>query len=345
MIKNKNFLKLLFIIFGFIIILSLFYNTTNKDISKNIRLLSIEEKETVTGGLFGGGGKGGGVSSSINYDNITLSNVPYYNQTNGIDNNWRSKYYCGLTSTFMVRHMGNDYNSSNYYVYANQSDVDKCMQVVDSALNSSSAYLSFYSLDNGEYLNIVGSATKYNPQYDGGLLYTNSFMTSNQQFEKTKSIINELYTSNLKRLMWDDTLNKTNVNNVSIEVLGHTEVLDKIWNHIRDNKKPVVVVMDSSCTIDLIKKKSIFGMSYSPVLHYNVIVGIKEDSTGKYFIINDPGENDFLGKGEHRLYKAEDYVNSLRINRYVKPDWVYEYAENNHTGNWSDDGCYVMFVY
>ena len=301
-----------------------------------VRELAQNEKEAVQGGLFFGGssgGKGGGGSSS-RYDDITLKNIPYYQQNDST--NSRSQYYCGLASAMMVRNMGYSYSSSAYCTTLSQLQVNEYMKAVDNALKSLRASFYFSRLESGDSINLAEHGLLY---YDYLLdnASWNSASDRGKLFSKTWGVLNSLYT--------DATLSgllpiQYYVGNISVRVAPTSSAEDQIWSHIKNKKQPVVVVMDSNRSDELILQHSINGMTASPTLHYEVIVGIKEDSSGKWFIVNDPWET----YGPNRKYKASDFVKAMEVNSGVMPQWVYYYAKNNHGGAWNENGCYFILI-
>ncbi|MDR0628163.1 MAG: hypothetical protein LBG24_00670 [Treponema sp.] len=108
-----------------------------------------------------------------------------------------------------------------------------------------------------------------------------------------------------------------------------------IWDHINNYRQPVVVVVDSN------KQNlgnGIRNSSGSLTLHYIVIRGIKEDSSGiRYFLVYDPGYY------SRNFEYTEDQLVYL-MGMYGAPEWVYRYGKDTIVP-YGDMPAYMLTVY
>jgi hypothetical protein len=307
--------------------------------SGGVRLLHQAEAAKIRGGC----STSGGGSAAVN---IPLNNVPYVNQyINPYDNRntsqevSRSTKYCGIASALMVRAKYEKGASSAPFLHDisrgyNFWDADADMKKID-------GYLL-----NGRY----GSTIKrVDVLANQGLLYVDSSLSDNatnwsSQYNTTVGILEGVYTGKLGGIQSQADavhLDNRHVTGVSMRPIsaslksGSKEISDAtkaIWNHIKDYRQPVVVVVDSNKQVGNIVRMS----SNIPTLHYIVIRGISEDSSGgtRYFYAYDP----FI------------YINDLKYSEsdlrklIALPDntlaWVYKYG-NQKVGS---DPAYILTV-
>jgi hypothetical protein len=105
-----------------------------------------------------------------------------------------------------------------------------------------------------------------------------------------------------------------------------------IWNYIKNYRQPVVVVVDSNKR----SGRSVIDSQKIPVLHYIVIKGISETTSGgkRNFMVNDSAVYyDDLTYSESDLRK----LIAMPANA---PEWVYKYG-NQKVGL---DPAYILTV-
>ena len=165
-------------------------------------------------------------------------------------------------------------------------------------------------------------------------------------FNKTSSLLDTIYRSN----KYDAYLpTQKYVERVNVKMSVPATAKEEIWEHIKNKHQPVVVVMDSNNVYELYHPEyySVSGMTDNPTLHYEVIVGIYQDSScERYFYVYDPWNYDQEYRGLEQAHKCrvDDFINSMTVNSHVKPRWVYEYASDYNDDYFSDKGCYYMLV-
>lgn len=267
------------------------------------------------------GGKGGGGSSSSRV-NIKLQNVPYVEQT--IPGNKRSSMYCGLASALMVRAMGDDYTEKRSramgYWGFEQPDYNNQMEMLDELLQRHANVLECDNLDIAQ----------------NGLLYVGS---KSDYFEETKNLLYRLYTRNdfISTYPWYNIRNQDNIYDCTLRVEKSTDVMDIIWNHIKQTKKPVITIIDSSKIGE--SENSWKSLGLRPVLHYNVIYGISETHRERTFHIYDPILNDSDGTP----YTESEYRWMLALPRNT-PFWLYSYTAYRRWFKITDP-CYIMTIH
>jgi hypothetical protein len=292
------------------------------------RLLQPEEAATVRGGS-----STGGSATSTSLINIPLDNVPYItqhlnpkNKSNTSQQITRSSRYCGIASALMVRDKAPKdaqfppvwYENGNNFVTA-----DQAMKTIDD------------NLLNGKY-GYVYEDRKIDVLGNKGLLYIKNGITDTaanraSQYNNTVDILKGVYTGKLgdpKNSSSDNIfLDSHHVSSVSMQPisavsLGSTAKLSEatkaIWNHINNYHQPVVVVVDSNKQIG----NSVKTSTVEPTLHYIVIKGIYEDSSGgtRHFLIHDPSY--FMTDYEYN----EVALRQLIALPYNTPAWVYNYG-------------------
>ncbi|MDR0721692.1 MAG: hypothetical protein LBF75_02695, partial [Treponema sp.] len=154
--------------------------------------------------------------------------------------------------------------------------------------------------------------------------------------------------------LWGHEYDRDNISNdyghvtdVSMEILGGYEnILVKkeisaatkaVWDHISTSNQPVVVLVDSN------KQRlggGIRNSSAPPILHYIVIRGIKETSSGtRYFYAHDPGDSVYpleYTEGELRFIMA--------LSGTTNPRWVYDYGRGVVDPVYRREPAYILTV-
>ncbi|MDR2634121.1 MAG: hypothetical protein LBC51_10970 [Treponema sp.] len=316
-----------------------------------VRLLHPDEAVLIRGG---GGLPSSGSSFSLSPTSggggssppppITLNNVPYVTQfvkdpSTG-KTEYRSYWYCGIASALMIRAKLSKGNSSAPPLYhkgaaSNYSHVDNNLKTIDT------------NLQYGWY----GSGGKkvYVTNFSRGLVYTGS-ASNGQDFAITTDILRGVYRGRL----WGHEYDKDNISNdrghvtdVSMEILGgYEDILVKkeisaatkaVWDHITTYNQPVVVLVDSN------KQKpggSIIRSSASPILHYIVIRGIKETSSGtRYFYAYDPGDPDYPLE-----YTEAELRYIMALSGTTNPRWVYDYGRDVADPLYRREPAYILKV-
>jgi hypothetical protein len=277
------------------------------------RILKPEEAVMVRGGLVspggGGGGKwgssGSGGSGSSTASPIILNNIPYVSQTT---NSPRSQYYCGIACALMVR-AKNPKGTSNAPTI-NQSTAQSILEQIDRAL------------DDGYY-----AGNKVNVWANKGLLYISPNYESNEiQYNKSTAVLRSLYTAkNSDNVFYENG----HVSGVTFNIL-HTDsdaATNAIWNHINNNRQPVIIVIDSN-VMDYVQQNGTAPPDNSrlvPFLHYVVVRGIK--NTGRrIFSIYDPGA--FNPNLQIREYSESELRILMSLPRNTSA-WVYQYPSRS----------------
>jgi hypothetical protein len=112
-----------------------------------------------------------------------------------------------------------------------------------------------------------------------------------------------------------------------------------VWDHINTYNQPVVVIVDSN--------KQVLGggtkpSSSAPFLHYIVIRGINENSSGgtRRFSVHDPLDPTYP------LVYTEEELRSIMVLSSVgtNPTWVYEYGSNVVDPGYRRDPAYILTV-
>lgn len=304
-----------------------------KPIGGEVRILQPQEAAMIRGGS-GGGGK-----ASAKED-ITLKNVPYITQhlnsaNYGSIDIARSKRYCGIAAALMVRaknekdtanapsSLWNGWDSVNYQT------VDTAMKRIDDNLK-----LGYYGFN----------APKVDVLTNKGLLYINPNLSSinpydaTAQFDVTAAILRGVYTGtsgdplNARKNSDAISFDKGHVTGVMMWATGAQNATSSIWNHIKNNHQPAVVVVDSNKQV----ANKVISSPNEPTLHYIVIMGISEESPGgtRYFSVYNPGI--YIGGLK---YSEQDLQKLIALPRNT-PAWVYYYG-NPIVGS---DPAYVLTV-
>jgi hypothetical protein len=288
------------------------------------RVLHPDEAAMVRGGSSSSG------ASSSQAVNIPLNNVPYvtqhlnpkYSNSQQVS---RSKKYCGIASALMVRAKYPKNSSSAPALFDgwenyNYLNVDTEMKRIDDKLLS--GYYGYYY--NNRKIDVLTNK---------GLLYINQDLNDTQQFDVTTNIVRGVYTgtsgddplsSSIRKNSDAVSVDNGHVTNVSIWTANAVDVTNSIWNHIKNNRQPAVVVVDSNKQ----DYDKVLASTKEPILHYIVIRGIYESSSGgtRNFLIYDPSAY------YANLSYSEDNLRKLIAMPYNTPAWVYNYG-NPITGS------------
>jgi hypothetical protein len=283
----------------------------------------------------GGSGTSGGSSASTKVD-ITLKNIPYITQHLNPKNSnsntvARSKKYCGIASALMVR-AKNEKDAANapslYDGWENHNypTVDTEMKRIDE--NLLNGYYGYY-YNNNRRVDVLTNK---------GLLYINRNLTSTQQFDETVNILKGVYIGtsgnplSSRKNLDAISLDKGHVTDVSIWTTSAVGITNSIWTHIEKYHQPAVVVVDGNKQ----NYDKVLSSSAEPVLHYIVIRGIYQESSGKdrYFFAYDPYS--YIDKLKYR----EQDLQKLIALPDSTPEWVYKYG-NPIAGS---DPAYILTV-
>jgi hypothetical protein len=315
--------------------------------SGEYRILQPEEAAMAWGGGSGGGGFLGlspTVGSNPPLVNITLSNVPYvtqYTTDSSGNTEYRSNYYCGLASALMVRAKLVRGHSSAPPIYNNTQQVN--YSHVDSDLRTIDA-----NLKNGWY---GSGGNKVDVAYLlRGLLYTGSG-SDWKDYSITADILRGVYRGRLRGSDYDkDNISNDygHVTSVSMgplsaykDIFATKEIsaaTKEIWDHINTGGQPVVIVVDSN------KQRQGGGINLSsvdPILHYIVIRGIKEDSSGgiRRFSVHDPGDPTYPLE-----YTEDQLLYLMALTGGTNPPWVYAYGTAVVDPVYRRDPAYILTV-
>jgi hypothetical protein len=98
--------------------------------------------------------------------------------------------------------------------------------------------------------------------------------------------------------------------------------VDRIWNHIKNNNQPVVVITDLN-KLDYYNGQTSYYPAWNAKrsLHYQVVYGIFEKNGEKYFRIHDPLYRNRQNK-EYSKYQLQDIIAMAEM----APVWVYQYG-------------------
>jgi hypothetical protein len=226
--------------------------------------------------------------------NISLSNVPYIYQD--IPGNSRSAYYCGIASALMIRTKGRV--GSSPYSYA-RSQIESWMKSVDTDLQN-----GYYSYNYK--VNLVPN----------GLLYVKTNGSRSEQFEGTKTVVLDLFFNRYTYLP-----SPFYTSGLSIYVDNDYDAVDRIWNHIKNNNQPVVVITDLNELNYYNGRGSYPAWNANRSLHYQVVYGIYEQNGEKYFRVRDPLRNN----EQFNVFSKYQYQDIIGMTN-MAPVWVYGYG-------------------
>jgi hypothetical protein len=244
--------------------------------------------------------------------NITLSNVPYVHQYiyNGANRLYRSRDYCGIASALMVRGKNEKGTSAPILYYSglktNAQGTNDDLKKIDE------------NLQQGQYGNYGKQVDVY---ANHGLLYLGR-ESIDEQYSYTTDILKGVFTGKLRSVN-DTAFNYGYVKSVTMGVMSATigtsnSATKAIWDHINTYNEPVVVVVDSN------KQNNINTQNYTaPTLHYIVIMGIREASSGgtRYFSVYDPANN-----SSYPIQYTEANLRYFMEMPSNAPEWVYWYG-------------------
>jgi hypothetical protein len=285
------------------------------------RILSSLEVTEIRGGAASGGGGGGknliipvgsgqGTQSALAAP-IQLSNIPYVSQyTDAFDRSGRSLRYCGIASALMVR--AKEVKGSFSFPIPSWRATDP-MITIDRDLRN--GYYGGYKIDVVE---------------NYGLLYLSRLDLPSQQYNKTITVLKSLY-----KPEWfvNTALDTMRVSNVEPKVLNSGDATIMLWNHIKNNREPAVVIIDSNKTYYVENNKSL--QNWEPVLHYIVIAGIAQSGSTRYFLVLDPLFND-----QYRKYSESQLQTLMTIPNKTGSAWLYNYASGMGIFN----PCYILLA-
>lgn len=275
--------------------------------------------------------------------NIILANVPYVTQIVNNSTDSRGAYYCGLASALMVRAKNKLSDSTAPVLYYDWSGVNAGN--ADNALVDMDWYLRY-----GYYGSGTGSTAVDVAANRTGLLYTSSTATKEEQYLATVNILKGVYTGKFKDGRTDNLLNYGHVSGVImgpastgkyiITITEMSVATKEIWNHIKANYQPVVVVVDSNKQVYSSQDGKVQSTSGPPTLHYIVIRGIRENGSGgtRYFLVYDPWLY-----SRNLEYTEENLLKLMALPSNTKPKWVYDYGTENVTPKW-DIPAYILKV-
>ena len=258
-------------LFLFSCIIFIFHVTTG-DCFGRTRIVENDEAEFVKGGaiiarIFGFGNSSVAVQPSTN---IRLGNIQYVSQymaPNTVQN-YRDISFCGIASAMMVR-------TKNY---ANaQSNLNIPRQRIENDM---------ITIDNNLQNKTYGETINVHPN---GLVYMSIWgELPNVQFNKTYNVLRSLYTyKNGDRVINDSG----HVSSIWVRVLPvqYNEATNEIFSHVKNSNQPVVIIIDSNIQ-SLVARGSYVNINRSdpPTLHYNVVIGVKEEYNQKTFLVYDP---------------------------------------------------------
>jgi hypothetical protein len=225
------------------------------------------------------------------------------------------------------------YDSSKDYNYW---EVDTDMKKIDDYLL------------NGEY----GSTIKrVDVLANQGLLYIDMNLSDTaknweSQYVSTVGILEGVYTGKLGGIRSKSdsvSVGSQYVTSVSMRPIsaslksGNKEISEAtkaIWDHIKNYRQPVVVVVDSNKQLPY--SNNVQSSWDNPTLHYIVIKGISEDSSGgtRHFVIYDP-----MFYSENTKY-TEANLRKLMALPDNTPAWVYKYGYREV----GSDPAYILTV-
>jgi hypothetical protein len=215
---------------------------------------------------------GGSATSAAATVDIKLDNVPYVYQedTNGNYGGSRSSQYCGLASARMIR------TKKQYGTSASSLHDDDAlwMFAVDKWLQSNTG---------SKYVNIGKTGLVYAPSANSGI-------NAQDNYQKTQAILKDIYLSTSHPIKSDQDTSR--VSALLFQLIYPSNAMDTIWNHIKNNNEPVVVIVDSNLLEHYFwNNSSIYRYPNSGdprMLHYVVIAGIREKNSVREFYVYDP---------------------------------------------------------
>jgi hypothetical protein len=299
MVTEKRILGITF----FLIFTLIFLGILNTGGGEECIVLSKAEAVMIRGG---GSSKSSSSPASVN---IALSNVPYIYQD--IAGYTRSKYYSGIASALMIRSKGRIGGSPNFY---SRSQIESYMKRADTDLLN-----GYY---RGIKINLVPN----------DLLFVNASYSRSFQFEYTKTAVLDLFYRSFTYLP-----NPYYVSSLSVSVDNYYDTGPKIWNQIKNNRQPVVVIVDVNKLNYYNKGGSYPASSTARTLRYQVIYGIYEQNGQKYVRVHDP----LLANQRYNVFLASQYEDILVMSERA-PAWVYPYAAVD-LGKYKPS--YIMLVY
>jgi hypothetical protein len=309
------------------------------------RLLQPEEAAMVRGGSSISIG-----STSSSAVNISLNNVPYVTrylspaERNNTEKRGRDAEYCGIASALMVRakYEKNASRAPSFMYDANTgfnyTNTDSDMRTIDDNL-----LMGRYGYNIPRPVDVLANK---------GLLYIDktagdSDTARETQYNTTVNILKGVFTGKVGDLtspfpdfVLSDNYHVTSVSMRPISAAlkgGGREISDAtkaIWNHIRDYRQPVVVVVDSNKQI--LGSSQIQLSSSPPTLHYIVITGINETNSGdvRYFSVYNPADRNFPIK------YTEENLRTLIALPDNTPAWVHKYGNRKVV----QDPAYILTV-
>jgi hypothetical protein len=204
-----------------------------------------------------------------------------------------------------------------FYTYqqANASNIDSDLQTIDRNLRVGSYGGAYKIVDVAQ---------------NQGLLYIGN-ESVNDQYSITENILKDVYTGTVGRgtpPIHDIAIDNGHVNSVTMGpfsgIVGvANSATQAIWDHINTYKEPVVVVVDSNKQLSNGNVVSYLPASSIPTLHYIVIRGTEEDSSGtRYFSVYDPANRSLFPI----KYTEADLRFLMELPSNTQPQWVYQYG-------------------
>jgi hypothetical protein len=168
--------------------------------------------------------------------------------------------------------------------------------------------------------------------YPNGLMYINSSYSNITQYSITQYINTCLFYNSFSSLP-----GPYSVNGISYVVENYNTAAEVIWNHIKNNNQPVVVITDMN-KLDYYNQSNPYP-TYNQArnLHYQVVYGIYEQNNNQYFRVHDP----WYGYRNNKVFSKNQYQNIIGMER-GSPAWIYNYGTYDLSKTYP---AYIMLVY
>jgi hypothetical protein len=146
----------------------------------------------------------------------------------------------------------------------------------------------------------------------------------------------DLYTAQ-KQSQWLDyiSLDRGNTTSISIYCISFYDALNMIWNSIKNNSEPAIVICDFN-VIDSIRDPNAYSNTdISP--HYIVIAGTRKKTGVREFYTLDPWND--MG----RYWYSESQMKKIMEIDFRHPYWLWNYPSNPEKPS-TPNPCYVGII-
>jgi hypothetical protein len=164
-----------------------------------------------------------------------------------------------------------------------------------------------------------------------GLLYVRANASRSEQFEGTKTVVRDLFYYKYNYLP-----TPFYTTGISVYVDNNYDAVDRIWNYIKNNNQPVVVITDLNKLSYYNERTSYPAWNEARALHFQVVYGIYEEGGEKYFRVHDP----LLKYAYNKQFSSTQFQDIITMSEKA-PAWVYNYGSAD-AGKYNPS--YIMLV-